>query len=335
MRSLKIVLGVVVATLVATSCDPSDDVTPSEELSPFALNYLNMKMGSMSANSMASPTSFTTAANESFNRLSQRAGLSGGRMRGDSTDTGEDTTYYPQPWVSCANITTVTNDDNSVTTSYDYGDGCLEGNEYFSYLMFGKYTYTYLYENEKVGSLYRDRYYGNYRSENYGGEYYWEGDTSRWETNGESTYSGVSQYDTATQKYKGSYEYNGHDTYTYNGVTYSYSGVGKYSYDQNGSIAEKNDYTFSSPDYTYNTRVLEPLVTRYDCYSSYGELDLISCFMPIYVSGREEVTYRDGDKEGSFIIDYGDGKCDDSVIIIENGNAVHVNLYDVTGAHYK
>lgn len=335
MRSIKILICGLAASALIASCDDSDNSSP-KELSPFAQNYLNLKLGSMSSNSMASANGFANAANESFNRLSSQTGITFGRSKKDSTETDPDTTYYPSPWVSCAQITTVVNRDNSVTTTYDYGDGCEEGNDYFKYFLYGKYTYTYLYENEKNGSVYKDYYAGSYASENYGGRYFYENDTSSWETNGSSSYSGSSEYDTANQTYKGEYEYEGNDEYTYDGVVYSYSGKGKSSYTERGSIVYMNDYSYTTPDYSYQTTVLQPLVTNYDCYKVNPETaDLVYCFIPVYVSGQEFIRYKDGNNEGSFIIDYGDGECDSIVTIIENGNSVEVDIYRSGNAYYK
>jgi len=50
-----------------------------------------------------------------------------------------------------------------------------------------------------------------------------------------------------------------------------------------------------------------------------------------YVSGKERISYRQGDKEGSFIIDYGDGECDNVIVIIENGKRIKVDLSDSVG----
>ena len=334
MRLLKVFLGVVATAVLTFSCEDSQD-SPSKQLSPFAQNYLNLKLGSMSSNSMASANGFANAANESFNRLSSQTGLTFGRSGKDSTETEPDTTYYPSPWVSCAQITTTVNRDNSVTTTYDYGDGCEEGNEYYKYFLFGKYTYTYLYEKERSGSVYKDHYAGSYTSENYGGRYYYGTDTSSWEANGHSSYSGTSEYDTAKHTYKGEYEYEGNDEYTYDGLVYSYNGKGRSSYNERGSIVYMNDYSYTTTDYHYQTTVLEPLISNYDCYKNAysGSVEVFYCFMPVYVSGRESVQYNDGETEGSFIIDYGDGECDSIVTIIENGNSVEVDLY--AAAYYN
>jgi hypothetical protein len=329
MKRLAIALVTCVASIIVTSCENDSPGSPASDLSPFAKDYLTLKVGTMSSNSMASPTGFTAQANASFDRIANHTTLSFGRIGKDSTLT--DTTYYASPWVSCAIISHIVNRDNSVTTIYDYGDGCLEGNEYFKYLMYGKTTYTYLYESEIEGSVYKDHYFGNYSSENYGGEYYYENDTTRWKTNGSSVYSGTSEYDTVNQVYRGSYEYDANDTYSYDDITYTYSGTGRGSYDEEGSIVEKNDYSYTTDEYSYETTVLSPLISRYECYTKLnrGGAELAYCFMPVYVSGKELIRYKQGEKHGSFIIDYGRGECDGKVSITENGNTVDIDLYQV------
>jgi hypothetical protein len=331
MRTLKFALFGLLLSAFILACENDTENPASGEISPFAKNYLTLKMGSMTSNSMASTTGFANTVNASFNRISSASNLSFGRMDEDSTKTDPDTTYYPSPWTSCAQVTTTVNRDNSVTTIYDYGDGCMEGDDYFKYLMYGRYTYTYLYESQKDGSVYKDHYSGSYSSENYGGEYYWEGDTSRWQSNGSSTYSGTSEYDTASQKYSGHYEYEGNDVYSYDDITYSYSGRGEGSYNELGSIILLSDYSYTTADYSYETKVLEPLVSRYECYQNFYSEGLAAayCFMPTYVSGKELIKYRQGDEAGSFIIDYGDGDCDSKIIIIENGTQVEIDLYEL------
>jgi hypothetical protein len=328
MKFRKIVwLGI--AAIAIVSCD-NGGPDSNNKISPVAKNFLMLKIGSVSTRSMASPTGYANAANESMNRLSMRSNLSFGRLKNDSTDTSGDTTYYPAPWITCAKIKTTVNSDGSTTTEYDYGTGCYEGNEYYQYLLFGKYSYTYFYENEKSGSKYRDHYFGSYTSDNYGGQSVWESDTSKWVTDGSSSYSGTSEYDTARNTFSGVYEYEGRDVSTYNGITYSYTGNGKGMYNENGGIIEKNDYSYSTADYSYSTYVAEPLVSRNDC-SNYSNGDMLAyCFyLPVYVSGREIIKYKQGDTEGSFEIIYGDGKCDSKVTIIENGNFAVIDLIDL------
>ncbi len=325
MRSAKFFLWSLAASTLILSCE---DSSPRQgTLSPFAESFLDLKMGTMSSRSLTSSNGYANVANESFNRIGSRTSLSFGRTKEDSIVNAFDTAYYPSPWVSCATLTTTINSDKSVTSTYDYGEGCEEGNEYFKYFMFGKMTYTYLFESTREGSVYKDHYFGNSATENYGGRYYYNSDTSNWISNGSSTYSGTSQYDTVRGAYRGTYESEGEEVYRYNNIVYTYKGKGKGSYNERGSITLINDYSYSTEAFSYQTTVLDPLVIRYDCYSAASESSFY-CFVPVYVAGREFVKYRDGNNEGSFVIDYGNGECDSIVEIIEDGERVVFDMYN-------
>ena len=72
----------------------------------------------------------------------------------------------------------------------------------------------------------------------------------------------------------------------------------------------------------------------YSCYST-RSLQADFCWFFTYVSGRERIRYKDGDVEGTFEIDYGDGKCDNIITIYEDGKVTVVDLskdwYTATG----
>jgi len=308
------------------SCSEDAQKTSINDLSEYARNYIKMNMGGASQNSMAL-SSQSSPVNGSFQRLFSAAnGLAGGRLAGDSTGSSSDTTIISNPWVSCATITTTTNNDESVTTLYDYGDGCDEGSEYYKYFMFGSYSYTSKNTSENVGSLFKDSYQYKWQSNNYGGKYYYNNDTTEWHSNGTSDYSGESQYDSDNQTYSGGYTYNFDYQYSWDTIVYVCKGHGKSSYSQKQYVVEANtsEYTYNS-NY-YKTEVLEPLVSRYDCnQSSSGGINTF-CAIFYYVSGREFIRYKQDGREGSFEINYGDGSCDNIITIVENGKSVEIDL---------
>lgn len=45
-----------------------------------------------------------------------------------------------------------------------------------------------------------------------------------------------------------------------------------------------------------------------------------------YVSGLEKITYRQDGKTGEFIIDYGNGECDNVIYILENGKRIRIEM---------
>ncbi|MBL7856619.1 MAG: hypothetical protein JNM57_02945 [Cyclobacteriaceae bacterium] len=331
MKILQSILLLLFAGLFITSCEDDEKRSNINELSDYARNYLGMQLGGAANRSFASGLNSANPVNGSFQRLFNRSGFSGGRTAGDSTSnpgSGSDTTLIDSPWnwVSCAVITTVQNSDGSTTTTYDYGDGCDEGSDQFKYWVFGKFSSTYRAEQRQQGTRFFDTYYYNSSYDNYGGRYSYDGKEFSWNTDGGSTYSGNSEYDTALHTYKGSYTYSDETTSTWDGVTYAYKGDGKTSYDERHYVIEKNNYEYASGEDFYKTTVLEPLVSNYDCNPYQDSEFIMRCFFITYVSGRERIEYKQGDKTGSFEIYYGNGKCDTIVTIIEDGKQINIDL---------
>jgi hypothetical protein len=168
---------------------------------------------------------------------------------------------------------------------------------------------------------------------NYGGRYYYDGDTTKWLSNGESTYSGTSTYDSELQTYNGNFEYASDENYTWDNVTYDYEGAAKMSYTTQRYVVEESDFTYTTNEDYYKVKVREPLVTRYDCYQVFEEkaeggvaTDALGLYYVPYVSGVEVISYKQGDEEGSFEIDYGNGECDSKITIIEKGKRVEIDL---------
>lgn len=297
-----------------SSCNDSEN---KSELSPAVKQYLSMRMGSNSAmaESMSGPI------NQSFGSLYSSS--SNGRTK--------DTTLIDYPW-SCATVMEIDNPDGSITTIHDYGDGCEYTIGTYTYLMFGKYSSTYLNITSSVGNVLKGSYSSSYAYDNYGGRY----DNHNWLMNGFGKYSGESEYDTANQKYSGSYAYESETTYRHDSTDYFYKSKGTSWYSDQKSVLEESssEYRYGS-DY-YRSEVLKPLVSDYTCYRGFladyysysGSFSSsLGCYMWMtYVKGRERIHYKNGDDEGMFEIDYGDGDCDSVVIIYENGNVKFVDL---------
>lgn len=275
-----------------------------------------MRMGAITAmaESMAGPI------NQSFHGLFN-VGSPNGRI--------SDTTLIESPW-TCAVISEIKNDDGSVTTIYDYGDGCEEGWGDYKYFMHGKYSSTYRNNNAREGNVIKSFYSSSYLYDNYGGSY---NNQNTWLINGYGDYSGESNYDSVNQKFSGAYTYESETTYRFDSTTYYYKNKGSTRYSDLKYILESGEtnYAYSS-DY-YKSTVLEPLVSDYSCYrnslyKSYESLSTTSaCYIWMtYVKGRERVQYKNGDEEGSFEIDYGNGDCDNIVIVYENGRFSIVDL---------
>jgi hypothetical protein len=268
------------------------------------------------------------AINQSFQSMMSSHGFAGGRVAGDSTgnsDPGKDSTVFQDPWVSCAIITQTENGDGSNTTTYDYGDGCEEGWGDYKYFMHGKTVQTYKYTSNQTGSIIRDEYLFKMLYDNYGGQY---GDDSLsiWSMDGNSSYSGFSTYDTALSKFSGSYSYNDTSISTSGGKQFQYKSDGKTRYDESGWITEKSDYEYGDGTDYYRSQLTKPLVSNYSC-NVFADNGLISqTYVWVAVSGHEIIHYKQGDKEGTFEIDYGNGECDNIIYIIEDGKRVEIDL---------
>jgi hypothetical protein len=321
MKYIKVLPLIIIIAFVVIACDNDpNDKAKFEELSPQAQSYFKMNRSNMVDNSVGIRTA--GPMNMSFQSLFNAAG-SPGRMAGDSSETDpSDTTIYTEPWVSCAQITTVDSPDGSVTTTYDYGDGCEEGTDFYKIWSFGKYSFTYLNSITQTNTVYKDVYHYKNVYDNFGQRFIYDADTSLWITNGNYDYEGESEYDAGNNTFSGTYAGNYQYDYTWNDQIYACEGNSKYNYTQSNFVIEKNSYSYTYGADNYKSDVLEPLVYVYQC--SQGDKPTVT-----YVSGREFIRYKQGDQEGSFEIYYGDGECDNIIVIIENGKRVEVDLSDL------
>ena len=325
-------LVILASILLAIGCADNDPSFNSlEELSPEAKAFLGMRNGANQALSAAGNSNPATASiNKSYQgAYNSYATVSGAEGVSENTDTTVIEPYPYPGWESCANITQTINPDGSTTTTTDYGDGCEEGNEYYKYFMHGKNIYTYKYGQTQSGSVFKYTYFTRYRSENFGGKYYYESDTSEWVSNGRSTYSGESQYDSLDHSFSGYYAHSDTSEYTYDDITYIYKSIGETMYDDHKSVVEASNYEYSYGGDFYKSEVLIPLVTDYTCMSpSMGGVNggMMMPYWSTYVSGRERIQFKQGDSEGNFEIDYGNGACDNIIVIYENGKVFSVDL---------
>lgn len=324
---LKSVSLLVLTTLLAVSCQENDTVYADlSELSSEARKFFGIQ-GSMQRSADAAGNSGSSMINRSFGaaRAANPSMSLSGETASDSTLVPVD----PNPWVSCAIITQTENSDGSTTVITDYGDGCLEGTPDYQYLMRGKLTSTYKYDNSVDGSVYIYSYFSRTKMENYGGSYFYTGDTTEWLNNGRSTYSGSSEYDTANQTFSGNYTWSDSSKYGYGKDTYVTYSAGNVVYNDKKSVTAESHYEYSTGTEFYSTTVLLPLVMDYGCVSNFATTsNLMRCVMPsTYVSGRERIEYNRGGVSGSFEIDYGNGECDSIITIYENGKIFKIDIF--------
>lgn len=319
MKRKNSVLVLVAGLALAFSCSDKEEFAGIEELSDYAKNFIGLRTGAM--NAMGAP--MNGAINRSFQNLYRESMASGGRMAGGPNEGDTTIVDNPWEWETCATVTEFTNEDGSFTTIRDYGDGCEEGWGEFTWWMFGKITETYRYALSQNGSVFTDDYFFQVIYDNFGGRYYL--DDKDWKINGGSHYEGSSSYDTANSKFSGSFTYSDETTYSYGDENHSYQASGETDYNEEQWVMNSGSYRYGDGNNYYHSTVLKPLVYKYNCFDA----SLLGGFFLItYVSGREQIEYKDGDNEGSFIIDYGNGKCDNVIVIIENGKQIKIDLSD-------
>lgn len=330
MKTLKSVLIVLSCCLpLAWGCQDNNE-TPLgnvNDLSPFAKEFLGMRNGSVNSLAAAGTQMVNKGFQGAMNTFLSMTGATG--VPSDSTivDPG------PGGWTTCGTITETQNPDGSTTVVTDYGAGCEEGFGEYKYLMFGKNSSTYRYLSSQTGSAFTFEYFSRYLADHFGSTYYYDinndgtKDTTTWISNGHSSYSGKSMYDTVTHKFSGYYAYSDTSEYTYDDETYNSMSQGESIYDNLQSVTTKNNYEYRQGEEFYRSEVMAPLVTNYTCLTPASGPEIAICPMwLVYVSGRERVTYNQAGKSGQFEIDYGNGECDNIIYIYENGKVIKIDL---------
>lgn len=325
----------ILAAALAVGCSSDEPDTP-KELSPEVSEYLKTRFGN---SRMASLDAEANPAQMSFQGMMTNFGIAGGRLGQDSTyeDSIKVDDPYEDPWIwtSCAAITRTENADGSITEVYDYGDGCMEGYEDYQYLMKGKYTQTYKSNYLQEENAYSDDYAYSVVYDNYGGTYYgeyYENGESSWLMDGYSNYAGSSSYNSETETFMGSYTYQSETTYSWDKYTYYYKSDGTGTYNNTGSTSDGSyEYRSEQEGSFYAVDILKPLVFDYTCYqySEENRAKLVVVPYFTYVSGIESVQFEEAGNSGAFVIDYGDGECDNIVTITENGVSVTVDLSEI------
>jgi hypothetical protein len=243
----------------------------------------------------------------------QRKSLHLKSMNGDSvyTDTiPADSSGYWNNW-TCADVTELDNADGTHTTVFDYGDGCDE----YGAMVKGKITYIWKNEgNDYYSKVLYENYYGYGMAMNGFSEYGFTSDGNSYveydstATTGEPDGSaGVAFYwsGTATGRDTMVITFDSGERYTY---TSSYSN----KWDNSTFTVLEGEYacTTEPEGYTYHYLVTSPLVYNYECPDTW-----------ISVSGIETIHYLDSEASYDFLIDYGDGTCDNLATITENGES--------------
>ena len=212
------------------------------------------------------------------------------KLRAKSLKDGsdDDTSGIWEEWETCAEVTETFNDDGSYTTVMDYGtDGCeeygtlIKGKITMIWKMTGtEFSFKEVFENFYMDSVTMD------------GEMIYE---SNWTAD---SWDNFVWSGTEDLKF----------TFT-DGEVVEMTGTYKEKGDMEAYTVLEGTYTYvSSLGYSFSYEVTKPLVYSFTCEDSY-----------IPVEGTEKINYTEGEENDEFIMDYGDGTCDNKYTITNNG----------------
>jgi len=201
-------------------------------------------------------------------------------------------------------------EDGSFEYLLDFGDGC----EYFGDFFVGKII--------ESGNFKEDTFYGQTEYDNFGsnsfmidGVYAYEG-----------RYEGL-ELDTLESEFGGedftirfSYEYEFDETYEEEDgqvfIESDGSGLEETTIDGYTILAQETNYSYNSGE-EFTTVIITPLFTDFTC--SEGDV-----FSP--VSGVEEGTVSIGEIVEEYSIDYGEGECDNIIVVTQDGKPFTIDL---------
>jgi hypothetical protein len=307
--------------LLLLSCKEEELAADSAELSESAKRFIGMRLASPGAMDAGNKSVMNGAFQNMIGGMMSRNGRQTNTARLNNDDSGDSLIYY-DPWISCAEISTTLNDNGSTTTVIDYGEGCNEG--WGDYFMKGRLEQTTLFTSKRIGTTYSDEYLSALKYINYGGGF--PEDTTQWQINGQSHYEGRALYDTLLQTFSGQYLFSDTTQYMYANEIYDYKSRGRSTYDESEFIVMENEYEYKYSNNYYRSQVLEALVSDNTCNYSIKNDKLVYVWIP--VSGKERIEFKEDGKEGSFVIEYGTGECDNILYILENGKRIKIDLSD-------
>ena len=255
---------------------------------------------------------FTSAANgrselgvlESHRAImSGRADITHARIASDSTDVEEpEEEETPSCWVE-----QYTETENSYEYILDFGEGCLVDDEFLKGKMIERGTFSEGKFSDEV------EYFA------FGGE--------NWEINGTETYEGTwMEHEEDSAIWEAEYQFTSNLTERYEEddeiVEVDYRASGAERIDNAGlTVSSGEEFVSTSTGETYESRIEEPLYLDFSC-----EEDEIF----VFVRGLEvgEYSYQEDDVTvtGTFSIDFGDGTCDNIVVVTEDGVSEEIDV---------
>ncbi|MCF6242380.1 MAG: hypothetical protein L3J74_13655 [Bacteroidales bacterium] len=214
----------------------------------------------------------------------------------DTTWVDDHDTTWVDDWGTCATITDTVLEDGSWQTIIDYGE---EGCDEYGELVKGKITITWTEtQNSFTGTeVYENLSYGDITID------------------GTATYSS-----NWTDMNSEDFAWEGSEDLVidFGNEQITLKGTFKEKMDNvSYSITEGNYEFTSSKGYSYSYKISKPLVYNYSCQDAW-----------IPVEGSEEISYTEGSETTDFVVDYGDGTCDNLYTVTSDGETVEYNFED-------
>ena len=207
-----------------------------------------------------------------------------------------DSTWFDD-WESCAEITQEILDDGGFKIVIDYGE---EGCEEFGELIKGKITIIWRKENFNFTctEIYENFSYGDVV------------------INGTTTYTSsfTDNMMSGDMVWEGSEDL----TLTFGDEVITIKGKFKEILTEESYTITEGTYEFSSSKgYSFTYEITKPLVYLFSCEN-----------VCIPVEGTEEISYTEDGETCNFVVDYGDGTCDNIYTVTGNGETVEYNYED-------
>ena len=251
------------------------------------------------------------------NSKSGRSSKSPSAMFRNAGRISNDTTDAP----SCLVETWEDDGQGNYTYTLDFGDGCDYYGEWLKGKMIEKGSYSQFSFSATATYI------------NFGGH--------DWTIEGTHAYSGSwhsdelpeNEKDSLNWEYNASYEFSADLKMKY--MEYGHDSTSDVS---TGERLVEVDYVAKGSEesnqdgYTVKTRTESVNVSTGESFSSQVDIPLFYDFecedegVWIFVSGQQSGNYIFGDHTGSYSIDYGDGACDNIVVVTENGISQEVDL---------
>ena len=261
--------------------------------------------GGFTNNGRASKTKNTSPIMSMRALMKNQSGTTFGRSENDG-----DTTALPDCFTESFNE----NEDGTYEYIIDFGEGC----DFFGETFKGKVI--------ERGSYNEDAFEASTTYDNFG--------TDFWEINGSYRYEGtweISTDDQDTLEFDWFADYNYDfdlvETYSDDDETFTVTstGNGRENSDQDGYtvLEQQNEFTYNTGE-SYTSKVDVPLFLSYGC-----DDDIF-----IFIKGEESGTYTIEGESATYVINYGDGECDNIITITEDGEETVIDLdeeYDDLG----